>query len=331
MLATSFTSAVLLALLAALDYSGAVQVWHVITIAALFSLVTGIDWPARASVYPLLVSHSAFMSAVALNSFLWQATRMALPALGGLLIGITGTWLLFALAAAGFMVMFVTMLTLTIRTTEKPSGSAKEQFVTGLRFVWHTQTFRWLFFLSFVGMFCCGSFVQIMPVFADLVGGGETAYGYLLTAGGIGSVLGTLLLGGAGQRLLGRIIFLGAALNALTAIAFAWAASLGSYYGALAFALITAAFASGFHISSLAVLQLAVPDELRGRVMGLHTVTYSMVALGGLLLGALAEMLSPGMAVTIGCSIYLGALSWALVSRSELWQLENEGGESAPG
>ena len=80
----SYALTFLLATLAWLDYRDVVAVWHVLTIAALVSLITGLDWPARASIFPLLVDRNAYMSAVALNAFIWQATRMAIPAGGGL-------------------------------------------------------------------------------------------------------------------------------------------------------------------------------------------------------------------------------------------------------
>ena len=81
MMATSSSIGSLLLVLAWLDMSGQVSVWHVLTIAALVSLITGIDWPARIALYPALIDRSAFLSAVALNSFIWQVTRMAMPAL----------------------------------------------------------------------------------------------------------------------------------------------------------------------------------------------------------------------------------------------------------
>ena len=67
--------------------TGQAEVWHVLAIAAAISLVTGLDWPARAAIYPQFVEREAILSAVALNAFIWQSTRMAIPALGGIMIG----------------------------------------------------------------------------------------------------------------------------------------------------------------------------------------------------------------------------------------------------
>jgi len=309
MLGTSLSISLLLAVLAWLDFSGQVLVWHVLTIAALFSLITGIDWPVRVSLYPRLVDRPAFMSAVALNSFIWQASRMAMPAAGGLLIAATDTWLVFALGACGFVVMFSVALTLPAQPSDQVAGSALQQVREGLAFIWHTPLFRWLMSLTFIGMFFGQSFNQLMPVFADMLESGETGYGYLLSAGGIGSVVGTLVIGGVHQyRRLGTLMLGAAAIGALMTILFAGIALTGSFGLALGAVLLGAVFASAFNISSMTVLQLSVPDRLRGRVMGIHSMGFSLMPLGALLLGALAERVGAAAAVWLACAVYLAGI-----------------------
>ena len=82
LLATTNVAAILLLLLAALDFTGVVRVWHVLVISGLLGLVQGFDFPARSSIFPALIQPHQMMSAVALNSILWQGTRMILPAIG---------------------------------------------------------------------------------------------------------------------------------------------------------------------------------------------------------------------------------------------------------
>lgn len=309
MLATSLSLSALLGVLAWLDFSGHVVVWHVLAVAAMFSLITGIDWPVRVSLYPQLVDRPAFMSAVALNSFIWQASRMAMPAAGGLLIAATDTWVVFALGACGFLVMFSVMFRMTVAPGTPPDGSALEQVREGLAFIWHTPLFRWLMGLTFVGMFFGQSYNQLMPVFADLLDSGETGFGYLLSAGGVGSVVGTLLIGGVHRyRRLGLMMLCSAALAALLTMSFAAIAAYGTFPFALLVAFLAAVSVSGFMISSMTVLQLAVPDQLRGRVMGIHSMGFSLMPLGALLLGALAERMGAAPAVWLVCTVYLLAV-----------------------
>ncbi len=323
MMATSSIICILLLALAWLDYSGLVQVWHVLAVAALFSLVTGVDWPVRVSLYPNLVSRSAFLSAVALNSFVWQVTRMAMPALGGLIIAATDTWVLFLLSALGFFVMAAVISSIPPQPVQAAGGTAWEQVTEGVLFIHRTPLFRWLILLTFVGMFFSQSYIQIMPAFASMLEGGETAYGYLLSAGGVGSVVGTLLVGGVqSRRHLGRILLGGASLGAITTAAFAALATTGVFFLALGAVFLAAAFASVFMISSMSVMQLAVPDELRGRVMGIHAMGFSLMPLGGLFVGALAEAAGPSTAVILGSGIYLACIIWVAVSRPVVSRLD---------
>ncbi len=307
MMLTSVLTALLLCVLAWLDYSDRVAVWHVLAIAGLISLISGLDWPARASFYPLLVERSAFMSAVALNSFTWQATRMAVPAAGGVIIALaSGTWVVFALGAIGFFTMFVVISSMRVASPGQVSQSAAEQLIEGVTFIWRTRLFRHLLTLTFVGMFFSQSYVQIMPVFVDLLGSSEAGFGYLLSAGGVGSVIGTLIVGSVHRfEKLGAMMLGGAATSALLVAAFALSSSAGSFALALLLTFLAAVSASVYMITSMTVLQLTVPDSLRGRVMGIHTIGYSLMPLGGLLIGSAADAVGAGLAVLAGSSVYL--------------------------
>ena len=303
---TSAAITLLLLVLTLLDYSGLVQVWHVITIAALFSLITGLDWPARAAIFPLLVERYAFMSAVALNSFIWQATRMAIPALGGVLMYVADTWLIFALATGGFFVMFLVISGLHVKIPEATHHSPLQQLLQGVSFIWHNSLFKWLLGLTFLSMFLSQSYVQILPVFVGNMGMAEQAYGYLLSAGGIGSIIGTLLAGGwSGDKPIGHYMFAGTALSVVALLGFVWAASAGYFSAALLFVFLAAVCSSVYMIVSMTILQARVPDDLRGRVMGIYTIGYSLIPLGGLFLGSVAEQVGAGRAVLYASSVYL--------------------------
>lgn len=306
LMCTSGLTAALLGLLAWLDYSDLVSVWHVFSIAAAVSMITGLDWPVRVSIYPQLVDRPAFMSAVALNSFIWQATRMAMPAVGGIIIAVSDTWVVFAVGAAGFLVMAVVISGIHVSVSKLAEASPLQQIAEGVRFIWTQDLFKWLIILTFVGMFFANSYVQIMPIFADLMSSGETGFGYLLSAGGVGSVLGTLLMGGVHKYArLGLVMLGGAALSVVSLMLFALFAAAGWFYPALLMTFAASVFAAVFMVSSMTVLQLTVPDELRGRVMGIHTIGFSLSQLGGLFLGVLAETTGATNAVLIGGTIFL--------------------------
>ena len=313
----------LLLLLALLDYTGVVRVWQVWLIAGLIALIQGIDWPARQSLYPHLIERDSMLSAVALNSFLWQSTRMLMPALGGLLIAIADTWLIFKLAAVGFLYMLYVIVGLRVELPIERSESTLRQVATGIRFILETPVFKWLIALSFSTMFFVWAYMQLMPAYADLLGAGETGYGMLLSATGLGSVLGTLLIGAfpAGKRL-GTVILGGALLSALVMYGFAAMLLVPSYYGALGFATLGSACSAAFMINALTVLQLEVPDKLRGRVMGIHAMTYSLMPLGGLVLGAMTDRIGATAALSASVSAFLLILLIVSLTQPVLHRLD---------
>ena len=305
-LVTSALSATLLGLLAVLDLSGTVRVWHVLAIAAVSSLITGVEWPTRQALFPHLIERDGLMSAVALNSVLWQSTRMVMPALGGILIAATSTGILFTLAAIGYLVMWWALWRIPVSLPGSRGASALTQIREGIGFIAGHELFRWLILLSYSAMFFASAYMQLMPAFATLLGVGGKGYGLLLSATGVGSIAGTLVIG-ALQRVpaLGRLL-LGAAAAAGALIAgFAAVSAWGWYPAALGTAFASSLCVSVFMVSAMTVMQLEVPDALRGRVMGIHSITYSLMPLGGLLLGAIAQQTSIVVAVQCGAAVFV--------------------------
>jgi len=324
-LITSTLTAILLFLLAALDATGHVQVWHVMTIAALTSLISGVEWPTRQALFPHLIERPGLMSAVALNSVLWQSTRMIMPALGGVLISLTSTAFLFALSGAGFIVMFFVMLAIPLALPGTRGGSTLHQIQQGLSFIAAHELFRWLIVLSYASMFFVSSYMQLMPAFALHLEASESGYGLLLSATGVGSVVGTLMVGGMqNSRSLGFVLLAGALFSSVSLYGFAIAVQVGSYEFALFAAFASSVCASIFMICSMSVMQLEVPDALRGRVMGVHSITYSLMPLGGLLLGAIAHETTLVAAVAFGATAFLIVTLLVGVTRPAIREIDGK-------
>lgn len=317
--------------LAALDFTGVVKVWHVIVIAALTSAIMGIDQPARAAFFPALIDREHMMSAVALNSIVWQSTRMVLPALGGVLLAFTDTWVNFVLGMTGYLVLFGVMWTLRV-VAPRPEVlvSSLRHIVEGIRFILNTRLFLTLITWSYVSMFFAYSYGELMPAFARLLEVNARGYGLLLSAGGVGSVVGTLVVGTLqGARRLGWIMLGGAALSAFMLYGFSLVTAVHdvlpwAFYGALFCVFAAAMFGQGFMISSMTVMQMNVPDALRGRVMGIHSITYSLMSLGALVLGALADATSPSLAVSVGVSVYLGTIVLIALTQPLVRRIDGE-------
>jgi predicted MFS family arabinose efflux permease len=83
-------------------------------------------------------------------------------------------------------------------------------------------------------------------------------------------------------------------------------------------------FNSLYLISSMTVLQMRVPDALRGRVMGIHGITFSLIPLGALFGGSVASAFTPPIAVAVGASIVMLAVLSVAATQSEIRNLKGE-------
>jgi MFS family permease len=198
------------------------------------------------------------------------------------------------------------------------------QMVEGFRFIAGNELFRHLMLLSFATMFFASSYMQLMPAFADLLDAGETGYGMLLSATGVGSVIGTVVVGAANPtRNYGMFMLACAGTSALGLYGFAFATLIPSYPLALLACAIAAAFVSVFLILSTTAMQVEVPDALRGRVMGIHGITYSLMPLGGLVLGAAGDYVGVSAAVMISATVFLGILMIITTASTRVRQLQS--------
>ena len=330
LLITSILAGVALGILTILDLGDWVTVWQVLLLAGLLGLISGFDMPARVSFFPALIEPHQMMSAVALNSILWQGTRMVLPAVGGVLIALADTWIIFALCTVGFAVMARILLSLQTPDAFPRHSDHNRGLTAAWRFILQEKLFAVLIAMTWISMFFGTAYVQIMPVFAELLGTGEEGYGLLLSATGVGSVLGTILVGRLqNSPQLGSVMMGGSVLFCLSLILFALVTGLAADWR-FAFALacgcatLSAVGGSFFLISSMTVMQLAVPDALRGRVMGIHSITFSLIALGGLVLGPLAELFSAPSALLIGVGVVLASIVGFSIKFDRLWRLNGQ-------
>jgi len=314
--------AILLALLATLVVTDVIQVWHVYVIAFFSGLATGIDWPTRNAMFPtLLEDRSQMMSAVALSAILWQGSRIIVPTTGGFIIAAFGPSFTFFIAAAAFLVMFVTLMTLKVPATPKvPGRNPLHEFIEGVLYIGRTKLFAILIPLTFSNMLFGMMYIQLMPAYVDLFGGSAREIGYVFTGVGIGAVLGTFVVGRYQQvAWLGWMILTGAFLSA--ALIFLFAIS-PYYWVSVVLAGSVGFFNSMYQISSMTVLQLRVPEGLRGRVMGIFTITYSLIPLGGFFGGVIADFSSVRVAIATGGVILTGIVILVAITQPQIRSLD---------
>ena len=293
--------------LAALVWSGRIQYWHVAVLAAIYGLGRAVDIPARQSYITDLVGRSDLANAVALNSVIMNGARIVGPAVAGLLIAAFGVALAFFLNGVSFVAVLVALA--AIRTEGRPDAAGRigirEGVLGALSYAAATPPVAFTLGLMVVVSLMVLNFNVVVPLVArDVLNQGAHGFGLLMSALGAGAVAGGFGVAffRRGEPPLGFLVASGATLCAgLVALAlvghFALAAAVLALLGCCQIL-----FTTGCNTT----LQLTAPNELRGRVMGLYTVTFAgMTPFGSLLVGFIAERQGVRAACAAGGAIGL--------------------------
>ena len=261
-----------------------VEVWHIVAIAFMSGAVNAFDQPARQALYPHLIERRAMMSAVALNSVVWQGTRVVAPAIAGLIVAQISTAAAIIIAGSGFVVMALVILALRVPRIETgPRNSAARDLLEGLNFIKSNSIFWFLIGMTFFNSFFGMAYITMMPAFAvDVLKVGADGQGLLMMVGGIGASLVTLVFIWFNFRQKGLLIIGGGMAFGVSIATFALTSQfIGSFPLALALMVTMGVASSTYMISIMSSLQLLVPDNMRGRVMGFYGMTWSIMPLGG--------------------------------------------------
>ncbi|MQG82017.1 MAG: MFS transporter [SAR202 cluster bacterium] len=262
------------------------------------------DQPSRQALYPHLIDRSVMMSAVALNSSIWQGTRIVAPAIAGLIIASAGIATSFYVAGSGFAIMVVVMFTLKVPPFERSASKGTgRDMLEGVKFIKDNSIFSSLIALTFFNSFFGMAYVILMPVFAEeILGRGATAYGLLLSVSGASSLMTTVYMGTrTGMNGKVSVLIGGAILSGLFIAAFALTTDwFKSFYLAMSLMFIIGIFNSMYRISIMSSLQMLVPDQMRGRVMGFYGMTYSLMPIGGMQASLVAIVVGTPIAIAIG-------------------------------
>jgi MFS family permease len=316
---TSLVGAALLVVLGVLDATDVVRPWHVFVIAILTGLISGADPPARQAYFPSLVPNSALKSAVTINGSLLASASIVAPTLGGLLIAATNTSIGFFVAAIGWFSMFVVTFVLPGRGTIERQRSVLRELTTGFNFIRTNRVLLVLAILVFSNMLMGFGWIGVLPAYVDRFGGGEREVGFVFSSAGVGAFTGILVAGrlSLGKHY-GRVTLAAAALfsSVMLVVSVSPVLALG-----MALALI-AHFGNGFfNISAVVAVQLRVPEDIRGRVMGVFAISQSVGLLGGLWTGTLANWFGIKAGMLVGPIILLMMISLIFVTQKSVRML----------
>ena len=301
-MAVSAASTALLMLLAILDATSTVMIWHVVVIASVQGLVMGFDGPVRSSYFPLLIERKHMTSAVVLGTVMWQFSRLVTPIMGGFIIRYGGTEAVFFVGVLGWASMLLVMISLKVSSLPvDKSRNVMGDIVEGVRFIRSRRDFVLLIGLTYATHFFGMQYLQLMPFFAKRFEREADGYGIMLSALGLGALTGTFVVGRIRNRSdIGYIMLVGSMVFAGAVIAFAFARS---FYVSIGFLFIGGLANTIFFVVAMTVLQLRVPEHMRGRVMGIYTITFSFIPLGGAMGGVIASIYDERIAVALGAVI----------------------------
>ncbi len=285
----------------------------VYVLAAVGGLVLVFDAPGRQTLTFQMVGQSELQNAVALNSGLFNASRVVGPAIAGLLIAAVGTGMCFVVNAISFLAVLIALYLMRegelFPVEKRPDTKVVAGVREGLAWAAHTPLARTVLAVVTVVSLVGFNFHVLVPLLASQtlhVGAGT--FGVLSAAFGLGALIGALATASLSEA--SPRVFVGGAVGfslAMVALALIHSVDL-----ALVLLLFLGMFFALFTSSANALVQLSSPAHLRGRVMSLYLFAFAGLApVGGLVAGFLAEQGGTSLAFGVAGLTGLVVISWA--------------------
>jgi MFS family permease len=315
MLMTRLGGLVATAAIASLATAGVLQLWQLYVLVALRGVTYAFDSPARGSLLGDLVPRSDILNAVALHSAVFNASRMVGPAIAGVLIAAVGAPFVLWIHAAACLVVIWTIFVIRVPARAAPTvaTSAWGTFTDGVRYVWREPVVLMLMTTGILPFLFGQPYQTMLPVFAtEVFDVGPQGLGLLNSGAAAGSLIGAFAISGLGDvRRKGLLMTLGL----IGFGGFILLFSLTPWVLVGLVLLFTAGAAQQLYATTnSSLVQIIVPTEYRGRVMGLHQLDRGFIPIGAFLIGVLAEVVGAPHATTImgGCLVAMGLilLTW---------------------
>lgn len=319
-------------ILALLTWMGNVQVWHVYLLSLVLGALNAVDVPARQAFTADMVNDKDDLAnAIGLNSAMFNGARALGPALAGIVVAATGEAWAFTLNALSFPSVIVCLLLMHDLPIPAQNSGNKPRVLAhlaeGMQYARDNRIILVLFSLIGVSAFLSMPYSTLMPAFADTILKESAApivnlvcdgaqplmrcqspdalpLGILLTMVGIGALTGALIVASLpGTARYGRWLTVGNLSFPLLLLFFSGTNSF--LFASFLMLLIGVSFVWQNALANT-MLQLHTPDELRGRVMSLYSLTFQgMMRMGGLQAGFLGDWLGVRLAVGLGAAVSL--------------------------
>lgn len=278
-----------------------------ILLLALFQgIIEAVDSPIRQHLLIDLIGDKKLLpNAIATNSAMFNGARLIGPAVGGLLIIMFSEGVCFAINAATYIPVIVSLffIKITYPALKPRTQSTLHKIASGWKYAYQSFPIRYLIINLAVYTLFGYSYSTLMPVFArDILNGNSGTQGLLMSTAGIGALVGAFVLASKTSIKGMQLRLIGVGLMASSAlILFSRSTMIGLSMAMMLFI--------GFgmmmtNATTNTLLQSIVSDEMRGRVLSTYTMTFqSMSPFGGLLVGSLAGRYGPRIALLLCASV----------------------------
>jgi MFS family permease len=301
-IATQTVQMVFSAVLAVITLVGHVQLWEVYAIAGLTGIALVFDAPSRQNLTFQMVGRDELPNAVALNSSLFNTARIFGPALAGVLIAAFGPGWCFAINTASFLAVLGCLLAMRVAELhpllDRRSPTIWRGTREGFLYAWRNRTVSVILAMMVVFASICFNFNILLPLLAkETLHAGPGTFGIISATFGAGALVGALSAATMANARW-RTMFIGAAGFGICELLIAPVHSI-VLVAALLF--VCGVFFTSYSANSNAAIQLASPDYIRGRVLGLYYYAWNGLApLGALIVGWLSETGGTRLAFFVG-------------------------------
>ena len=309
---------VLAAVTALLIITDAINVWIIIALAVVTGAATAFGMPANSSILPYVVPRNRLLAGNSLAQMGASVGRIAGPSISGFTIAAFGIASSF-LALTG-MYALSTWLTGLIRLRrEMPktyNTEIRKEILEGLSHARRTPIVAWLLITTVSGLFAT-TIMPVLPTYArDILKVGGSGFGILLGVQAVGSLAGAAFIASRENiRRKGLLILAGSLVWAFGMVIFGYSTN---YALSLAVMFAMGAALSAIISGEVTLLQIHVPDAMRGRVMSIHSMSLQAITLGWLVGGTLSRVMGPERMLLVTASIFTAITIVAFASSRTL-------------
>ncbi|MCX6020167.1 MAG: MFS transporter [Chloroflexi bacterium] len=296
------------AAMALLIWTDLIQLEYVALLAVAAGAGNAIQAPARQTFLYDLIGREHLTQAVAMTMTAGNVMRVMGPALGGFFVGAFGLSGCYAVVAACWFLSVLAVLFIRVKSlpTPKADRNVWRNLIEGLQYVRRQRLIVLFLAAEIIADTFAFSHRFLVPLFAkDILGVDAVGLGILFSASGLGAILGAGIVGAvSNERNRGRLLVGCLFSFGLCLLLFSF-----SRWFPLSFLLLMGAGGMGSAFDSLmsTTLQMLVPDEFRGRVLGLCVLAWGMGPMGGLQSGTIAGFFGVPFAIGLGGLVAAGA------------------------